>query len=61
VNNDAGAPRVFLYFDLLKRKTENPRHETTEELLLVALSAYLPQRWQYLPTHKMAMLHDFCE
>jgi hypothetical protein len=46
---------------LLKRKNDKHEKRTTEELLLVALSAYLPQRWQYLPTAKMAMLHDFCE
>lgn len=39
----------FTYFELLKKRNDKaPEDEkrTIEELLLLALSAYLPQRWR---------------
>jgi len=43
-----GRYEFFTYFKLLKRQNEKERQNqrrTIQELLLVVLSAYLPERW----------------
>ena len=45
----------FVYFELLKKQNEEmPRDQrrALEELLLAALSVYLPGRWRHMGRHR---------